>query len=173
MEEADRLREIHDCCRRHGLAVTVQRRVVFEALLRRRDHPTADQVYELVRRQLPGIARATVYRVLETLARIGAITKACHPGAATRYDPTVARHHHLVCVRCDKVVDFADAHLDRLPIPRGRPQGFRVHGFSVHYFGLCPTCRRTEKLPASSAGRRKRARTRQRGPAMSERRKPR
>jgi len=173
VKEAARLREFEDCCRRHGLAVTIQRRVVFEALLRCRSHPTADEVYALAREELPAISRATVYRILETLARVGAIGKACHPGAATRYDPVIQQHHHLVCVRCNKVVDFTDPRADRLPIPSGFPQGFRVQGFSVHYWGLCSTCRRLEKVPGGRAGRRKRARTRSGGPVPSERRKSR
>ncbi|HRX84343.1 MAG TPA: transcriptional repressor, partial [Phycisphaerae bacterium] len=53
-------------CRQQGLALTVQRRTILSVLLDSDDHPTADQVYEIVRQRLPGLSRTTVYRVLDT-----------------------------------------------------------------------------------------------------------
>jgi len=131
---------IEELCRRHGLALTIQRRLIFATLADRRDHPTADQVYEAVMDKLPGISRTTVYRVLETLARIGAITKVCHPGAAVRYDPLTHRHHHLVCLRCGTINDFEDRRLDRLPSPRLPAGTFQVQDYCVHFRGVCANC---------------------------------
>jgi Fur family peroxide stress response transcriptional regulator len=107
-ERRDRLQGFERLCREHGLALTVQRREVFAAMLERRDHPTAEQIYAKVKGRVPGVSRTTVYRVLETLVGAGVITKACHPGAAARYDPLTRRHHHLVCLHCEKVVDLED-----------------------------------------------------------------
>src|SRR5262245_9658918 len=87
-------------CRRQGLAVTSQRRAVLRALAAREDHPTADQLHEDVRREHPDLSRTTVYRVLETLVRLGVVTKVSHPGASVRYDAFTGRHHHLVCDVC-------------------------------------------------------------------------
>ena len=128
-------------CRQHGLALTVQRRLIFAALAERRDHPTADQVYAAVRDRLPGVSRTTVYRVLETFVRAGVIAVACHPGAAARYDPLTHRHHHLVCLRCGKIVDLEDPRLDALPMPRVRGRDFQINDYSVHFRGVCARCR--------------------------------
>src|SRR5580692_3385847 len=95
-------------CREQGLPVTVQRRVILESLAGREDHPTADQVFEIVAPRLPGLSRTTVYRVLETLVELGVIHKASHLGSAARYDPNTQRHHHLTCLNCHKVVDMED-----------------------------------------------------------------
>ena len=65
-------------CREQGLPLTEQRMTVLEVVLDLDNHPTADQVHEAVARRDPGVSRATVYRALESLARIGVITKACH-----------------------------------------------------------------------------------------------
>ena len=129
-------------CRAEGLPVTVQRRAVLESVLARADHPTADQVYEDVRERLPSVARTTVYRVLDTLVRLGAITKACHPGGVARYDAEIALHHHLVCLRCDRMVDIHDANLDALPLPDTQRFNFEVMDFRVQLRGICADCRK-------------------------------
>jgi len=81
------LAEFESLCRRRGLAVTVQRRAVFTELARRRDHPTADQVYDAVRDRLPGLSRTTVYRVLEALVENGLARKVHHAAGVVRFDP--------------------------------------------------------------------------------------
>ena len=108
----ERLRRFEDVCRQRGLSLTVQRRVILEAVLDHADHPTADRIYDEVSRRIPGVSRTTVYRVLEMLVEVGVITKACSPGAATRFDPMTHRHHHLVCLHCDRLIDLEDAELN-------------------------------------------------------------
>jgi len=138
----ERLREFEALCRQRGLPVTVQRRAILEAVLERNDHPSADQIYEAVQTRIPAISRTTVYRVLETLVELGVVRRVSHPGAMTRYDGRIHRHHHLICVRCSKVIDFESAALDKLPLPKGSPQGFEIEDYSVHFTGTCPECRK-------------------------------
>src|SRR5690606_34308177 len=78
----NRIEHFERICRERRLPVTVQRRTIFEMILDREDHPTADQVYDQVRRRLPSISRTTVYRILDNLVELGLITKICHPGSA-------------------------------------------------------------------------------------------
>jgi Fur family peroxide stress response transcriptional regulator len=134
--------DFEGACRRRGLAVTVQRRTVFEALSVRRDHPTADQVYAAVRGRLPGLSRTTVYRVLETLVGAGFARKVQHAGGAARFDPITQRHHHLVCEACGRLVDLDDAAVPTLRLPETRGTGFRVMDYSVSFLGLCGSCAR-------------------------------
>lgn len=123
--------------------MTVQRRVVLEALSKRDDHPTADQVLEDVREDMPSMSRSTVYRVLDTLVRLGLAVKTSHPGAAVRFDPTTERHHHLICLRCEKMVDLHEPQLDALGLPDARKLGFEIRDYSIHFRGLCAVCRRS------------------------------
>jgi len=132
-------------CRSLGLAVTIQRRAVFEELAERRDHPTADQVYETLRGRLPGLSRTTVYRVLETLVAAGFARKVHHADAVARFDPMVERHHHLVCDRCARLVDIEDAAVPPLALPSTRGSGFEIRGYTVSFTGLCPRCHRKKK----------------------------
>ncbi len=151
-QRSARIQSFESLCRGQGLAVTVQRRAIFESVLDRRDHPTADEVFEQISAAMPGVSRATVYRTLETLVCLGVITKACTPGAATRYDPMTHAHHHLICERCEKLFDVEDRELEsRIKPPRLRDRGgdgaFVVHGYSIRFHGLCAACSHKQPKP--------------------------
>ncbi len=139
-----RIETFRRLCREKGLPLTEQRMVVLEAVLDLDDHPTADRVHEAVAERHPGVSRATVYRALESLARVGVITKACHPGKAIRYDSRTETHHHLVCLHCDTVIDITDERLDALPVPDTSPHGFKIEDFRVQLRGICRRCREQE-----------------------------
>ncbi len=154
VERRARLAHFDRLCRAQGLPLTVQRRSILEALLGRTDHPTADQVFDEVRPDLPAVSRTTVYRVLETLVRMGVARKVSHPGAAARFETRTDRHHHLACTRCGRVVDLEAPSLNALRLPAVR--GFHVTDYSVHVAGVCARCRRSDGQPTPK-GRKGRA----------------
>lgn len=163
------IEEFIQICRRHGLPLTVQRRVILEALVAHEDHPTTDRIFADVREKLPGLSRTTVYRVLETLVKVGAARKVCHPGASARFEVKMSRHHHLVCLHCEKVVDLEDPSLDGIPLPAGRRLGFEVADYSIHFCGICKACLHRMSVPAprragrpGSRGKQKREQKRER-----------
>lgn len=142
--KAQRLEQYRRLCREHGLTFTPQRRAILEAVLERDIHPRADEVYESLSRKRPRVSRATVFRTLEGLARLGIITKASHPGSSVRYDGRTDLHHHLVCTSCDRVIDYEDARLDEVPLPDTRRLGFVVSDLQVQLRGTCRECREQE-----------------------------
>lgn len=129
--------------------MTVQRRVILQAVLARSDHPTADQILDDVQDRLTGVSRTTVYRVLDTLVSLGVIDRPSHTGAVMRYDPNTHRHHHLACIHCDRVVDVDDAGtaLDTISLPGRASAGFEITDYSINYRGICPTCRKKRRRP--------------------------
>ena len=137
----DRLAGFEAECRRRGLALTIQRRAVYEELIGRRDHPTADQVYDALHARLPGLSRTTVYRVLETLVEQGFARKVHHTGAVARFDPTTVRHHHLVCDGCARLVDLDDHAVAGVRLPDPGRTGFEIRDYSISFTGLCKNCR--------------------------------
>ncbi len=139
----------------HGLTLTVQRRAILETILPRTDHPTADAVVEHVRASHPEIGRATVYRTLEKLAALGVIRRLSHPGAAMRYDPNPARHHHLVCRRCGAIVDVHAPETHAIALPAKLAQGFDIEDYSIQFRGVCRGCRRRRQRERSVRNRRK------------------
>jgi len=75
----------------------------------------------------------------------GIIGSVLSVGNAKRYDPTPSRHHHLVCVRCKKIMDFTSEKFDRLDPPAHAVSGFQVLRTTVHVEGLCEDCRKRKK----------------------------
>jgi Fur family ferric uptake transcriptional regulator len=94
--------------------MTRQRKVIFEELLKQNDHPSADEIYQMVRRRIPRISLGTVYRNLEVLASMGKIQKLELSGALKRYDWNTNKHYHIRCVCCDRVDDAPIAPLNQL-----------------------------------------------------------
>ncbi len=129
--------------RETGLALTPVRALVLRTVEALGTHPTADEVHAAVLRRRKGIGRATVYRALEFLAAAGVLTKASHTGVGVRYDARTARHHHLVCLKCDRVIDFFDGRLDAVPVPDTAALGFSVSDIQVQLRGVCRDCRET------------------------------
>lgn len=147
------LQQFEAACRAHGLPVTVQRRRIFEALCGRTDHPTPDEVYAAVKDTLPGVSRNTVYRVLETLVRVGVLAKAASPGSVRRVDARTSRHHHLVCKRCDRLFDLdEEAVTHQIRLPDVTRKGFAIEGYSIYFTGLCAQCQ-AHMAPARRAAR--------------------
>ena len=136
-----KLELLESSCRQRGVPVTVQRRVILNALVDRDDHPTIDQIFADVKQRIPGVSRTTVYRALETLVELGIAKRTKHFESAARFEGNTERHHHLVCVRCNKVIDFDDPELSGLPLPNMRRTGFEITDFSVYFEGLCPNCK--------------------------------
>jgi len=135
-----KLQTLVTVCRSQGLALTVQRRVILENLAGRCDHPTADQIYSAIKDRLPGISRTTVYRVLEAFVDLGIIQRISNPGATARFDAETGRHHHLFCLKCQKVCDLCSPSLNGIPIPTRDEASFDITDYSITFTGTCRDC---------------------------------
>ena len=144
-ERTERLEQFQRLCREQRSPRTPTRVAILEAVLASDGHPTADDIHAAVVDRVASVSRTTVYRALETLDRMGVITKLCHPGRVVRYDARTEVHHHLVCLRCDRVVDIDDPGLDAVPIPDTSSYGFEVVDHRVQLRGLCRRCREQEE----------------------------
>lgn len=121
-------------------SMTRQRRVILQELQKVTTHPTADQVYEMVRKKLPRISLATVYRNLDLLARDGLIRKLGTAGTQMRFDGNPADHYHIRCTRCYRVDDIPAGAVMVKDEGVGERTGYLIDGFHLEYSGLCPEC---------------------------------
>ena len=128
--------ELVERFREEGLKVTPQREAVFRALMGNDLHPTAEAVHAVVTAELPSVSLRTVYQVLNDLAAMGEIQALDLGTGASRFDPNVDAHHHLVCTSCGKV---GDVYVDQVTVPEAAP-GFTVESAEVIYRGRCDAC---------------------------------
>ena len=126
------------------IAVTPQRLAVMAVLSSRRDHPSADHIYQEVRRQLPAISFNTVYKTLEILCQQGMVIKVNPLHAVARYDGETGRHAHLICRQCHQIIDLDWEGSEVPALPAEALQGFQIEHPSLTFWGLCPGCQPSE-----------------------------
>ncbi len=121
------------------MRVTPQRRAVWSAFEGGESgHLTADQVFERARRELPELARATVYNSLSELVRAG-LLQVVEGRGAVLYDPNLdPNHQHFRCRNCDRLYDVQIEGAEQLRVSGA--EGFTVDGKTVMLVGLCPRC---------------------------------
>ena len=135
----EKLIDFHDRCREAGLKMTPQRLAVYKALIRTDKHPTAEDVYQAVRQELPNISLDTVNRTLMTLSEIGAAFVVEGTGQPRRYDGGMEDHQHFRCVKCGKIIDFHYEPYDNIETP-AHIGDFTVLRKSVYLEGYCKAC---------------------------------
>jgi len=120
--------------------MTRQRRVILEELRKVDTHPSADEVYEMVRKRLPRISLGTVYRNLEILSESGDIQK-LEPGCSLkRFDGNPSEHCHIRCVRCNRVADVPMAPALQIDLKRINSNDFEIIGHRLEFLGVCSRC---------------------------------
>jgi Fur family transcriptional regulator, peroxide stress response regulator len=148
----DRIEPFVARCRAAGLAVTPQRLAIFRRLVATDRHPSAEELHAAVRREMPTLSLATVYKTLDTLAGIGAVRPVSRLGARGRWDANLEPHHHLVCTVCGTVSDVSERRLEAAARPAAAAaarHGFEVAGHSVEIFGRCAACRGRRRTGSS------------------------
>lgn len=121
--------------------MTRQRSVILDTLMRMHSHPTADELYAVVRRQLPSVSLGTIYRNLDVLSRSGQVRKLDTGGSMARFDAELEPHHHVRCGACGRVDDVAITQETPLARPERSMHGFTITGYRIEYDGFCPDCR--------------------------------
>jgi len=130
--------------RNQNLRNTTQRKVVLEELKKLCTHPSAEELYEIVRKNLPRISLGTVYRNLETLAASGDILKLEHGGTVKRFDGHAMNHYHIRCIRCEKIVDAPIEVTKTCEKKLKNKTDFQILGHHIEFFGICADCRLRE-----------------------------
>lgn len=129
--------------------MTRQRQIILEELKKVKTHPTADELYERVRRRLPRISLGTVYRNLDVLSQFGAIQRLDLAGVQRRFDGEPEAHYHVRCITCGRVDDVS---FEPMPgLERGLRDlcGYKVVGHRLEFIGLCPKCQKRRRLSHS------------------------
>ena len=122
-----------------------QRETIRQAVEGTKQHPTADAVYEWVRKQNPNISLATVYRNLNSLAEQGALRKIHVASGPDRFDGQLHRHSHLVCRECREMIDLAPETMGGIAEEIRRATGFEPAEEEIVIYGICKQCLEKQK----------------------------
>jgi Fur family peroxide stress response transcriptional regulator len=117
---------------------------VYEVLLQKRDHPTAEEVFFRAKPALPDISMATVYNCLDALVKCGVVREVALERGAARFCPNMHDHCHFYCDNCEQVFDIPST--PRLGIRL--PKGFKAARYDLAIHGRCPSCA-SEKTSAT------------------------
>lgn len=124
------------------MRLTTQRQIILEELSKVKTHPTASELYDMVRKRLPRIGLGTVYRNLELMAENGMILKLEVGGTQKRFDATTDTHYHIRCSACGKVDDIDTPVLNELVQEAAQATSYEIVGHHVEFTGICPACRK-------------------------------
>ena len=130
-----------------GYKMTPQRKEILKIFVEHSDkhHMSAEDVYNLLRKSDSEIGLATVYRALDLLSELGILVQVEFGDGCARYelntaDPNTHHHHHLICVKCKRVIEFEEDLLDDLETTIAEESGFRILNHEVKFFGYCKDC---------------------------------
>jgi Fur family ferric uptake transcriptional regulator len=129
---------------------TAPREAILDLMSRTSKHLSAKDIYAALYRMYPGIGLTTVYRTLDLLVRMGLINKFTFGDGPSRYEymseDKKGHHHHVVCSKCGKIIDYSDFLDDELELVNktekhlSEKYNFKVFGHSIEFYGLCEKC---------------------------------
>lgn len=127
--------------REKGLKVTSQRLAIFNFILSRKDHPTAEQIYQKIRGEYPTISLGTVYKNLHLLKEIGLIQELGFDEGSVRYDPDMDLHVNMVCTNCGKITDYKTDKVEKLWNALISDIGIKPKGHRIDLYYECDDCK--------------------------------
>ena len=126
------------------MRLTTQRQIILEELGKVTSHPTANEVYDMVRKRLPRIGLGTVYRNLELMAETGIILKLEVGGTQKRFDATIDPHYHIRCISCGKIDDIEIPVMADINTTAAELSNYQVLGHHIEFSGVCSACSDSE-----------------------------
>ena len=127
------------------LRMTNQREIILRELKKSKRHLSADELYDIVKKFMPRISLATVYRNLEILSETGVIRKLEISGRQKRFDFDVSDHDHIYCIMCHKVDNLNIARKSVDSEQLGVEAGYSITGYRVEVIGICSECQKKDK----------------------------
>lgn len=117
-----------------------QREAIKEFLMTRKDHPTADVIYQNVRLEYPNISLGTVYRNLTLLSDLGEILRLRLDDGTDHFDADISNHYHFICRDCGAIIDLEMDTIDSINDVAGKQFGGEIAGHVAYFYGKCANC---------------------------------
>lgn len=117
-----------------------QRELILKVLKEACTHPTADEIYSALKKDLPNISLATVYRNLNQLVLNGEIKKIENLETCAHFDHNIHKHHHFICIKCNKIYDIPQEVSQDIEKKVSSLTGLQVTGHNISFQGICNAC---------------------------------
>lgn len=141
----EKVRDFSQRCRNLGLNLTHQRLAVYKILYSTSNHPSAEVIYSKLKKEIPTISLATIYKTLELFKAIGEITEV-NVLRTSRFESNVDPHHHLICLECSRIEDVYDLTLNDLTKEKAANFNYDVIEGRVEFRGFCPDCAKKKQV---------------------------
>ena len=132
------LQSIKEILTEHDLKVTHQRMVIYQTVLERKEHPTAENIFEKLKKTHPSISLGTVYKTLETFVEKGLVNRVNTSEGNMRYDGITDDHNHIYCTNTKEIIDFKDQELSDLVnefFEKKKISNFNLKNIRLHITG--------------------------------------
>ena len=127
--------------RKKGFRLTPQRLFILEFLIGDADHPTIDEIYQAVKQKFHMTSLATVYKTINVLKELSEISELSFTKGGNRYDINrAASHPHLICIKCNKIIDPEIGNLIPQAKELAAQNGFELSHYRLDFFGTCSDC---------------------------------
>ena len=138
-------RPFRELCADHGLTPTHQRQVLYEVMQTMPGHPNPEEVYARVRKRIPVISLATVYKNIHLFVEKGLLREVSMHHGSLRVELNDHLHHHMVCSRCKAITDVEEKDLGVFPALQRLPGGFQGERYSIDIIGMCAICQKARR----------------------------
>jgi Fur family transcriptional regulator, peroxide stress response regulator len=136
----DESRSFREICQENGIAVTHQRQVLYEVMKSMHGHPNPEEVYAKVKKKVPAISLATVYKNIHLFVESGVFREVSMHHGSVRVEMNGEAHHHMVCSKCKAIIDIGEDELGLVAKRNKLPGGFLVERYAVDVIGVCAKC---------------------------------
>jgi len=136
-------KSFRELCQENGIAVTHQRQVLYEVMKTMHGHPSPEEVYARVKKRVPAISLATVYKNIHLFVESGVFSKVSMHHGSLRVEMNDTEHHHMVCSKCKTITDIGEKELGLVSKKDKLPGGFLVERYAVDVIGICAGCQKT------------------------------
>jgi Fur family peroxide stress response transcriptional regulator len=136
----NRSKSFRELCQENGIAVTHQRQILFEVMQTMHGHPSPEEVYARVKKKIPAISLATVYKNIHLFIESGLFSKVSMHHGSLRVEMNDEAHHHMVCSKCKAITDIGEQELGLVSKKNKLPGGFLVERYAVDVIGICSKC---------------------------------
>ena len=135
-------RSFRELCHENGIAGTHQRQVLYEVMKTMHGHPSPEEVYARVKKKVPAISLATVYKNIHLFVESGVFREVSMHHGSLRVEMNDEAHHHMVCSKCKAITDIGEKELGLVSKRDKLPGGFLVERYAVDVIGICAKCQR-------------------------------